>query len=545
MEKPDLVSSLPSRVASLVHARFDGLPSRSKPTVRSDGTKEWIPMSGIVIVKGDYPLHCLLVWLFYPNENTSSEKLTCVAVTSGAKCLSASQVPNCKGLVLHDWHAEILALRAFNYWLLSECRSVLANERHQDHSDESTGPSISLTKSPYLRRRQQHPPEQSSSPQPPFELHPDITIYMYCTCAPCGDASMELCMAAQDDPTPWEINNPPNKDSNPQGQEQEQEPTLLDGRGHFSRLGIVRRKPARADADATLSKSCSDKLALRQISSLLSFETSLLVAPTESAYLAGVILPEKEISQAGCQRAFSEKGRLKDLTGRFWPLDDGEEEEPDSKRSGYQFRPFQVLSIPDEKYDSLWEFGKTQARIGSSEEVEVQEKRKPGIISVVWTAAPSTPISSPGVPAIVDTSVKSLPVLRGSKTGLYENIINGVKQGNKASAPLARGASALSRAKLWGSWREIVRVSYPEAVNEEGNASKQEGRLEALPVPTGIVEAATYREFKKTPAAETAAITARKLAIQEAKRVLGGWVSNADDAGWGLDVLVDPKKRKR
>ncbi|KAH8422726.1 tRNA-specific adenosine deaminase [Aspergillus melleus] len=540
MEKSDLGLPLQSRIASLVHAHFDGLPSRSKPTVRPDGTKEWIPMSGIVIVKG---------------ENTSSEKLTCVAVTSGAKCLSASQVPNGKGLVLHDWHAEILALRAFNYWLLCECRSVLANERHQGHSDEITGPSTSSTTSPYLRRRQQNPPEQLSSPQPPFELHPDITIYMYCTCAPCGDASMELCMAAQDDPTPWEINNPSNKDLNPASdsnddtQEQEQEPTLLDGRAHFSRLGIVRRKPARADADATLSKSCSDKLALRQISSLLSFETSLLVAPTESAYLAGVILPEKEISHVGCQRAFSDQGRLKDLTGRFWPLDGGGEgdEEPNPERSGYRFRPFQVLSIPDEQYDSLWEFGKTQARPISSDEVEVevQEKRKPGIISAIWTTAPSAPIPSPGAPAAVDASVKSLPVLRGSKTGLYENIINGVKQGNKASAPLARGASALSRAKLWGVWREIVRVSYPEPANEEVNASEQKGKLEELLVPTGIVEAATYREFKKTPAAETVAIMARRSAIQEAKRVLGGWISNVDDAGWGLDVLVDPKKRKR
>ncbi|PLB46803.1 putative tRNA-specific adenosine deaminase [Aspergillus steynii IBT 23096] len=527
MENPDPSRSLPSRIASLVHGHFDGLPSRSKPTVRSDGTKEWIPMSGIVIVKG---------------ENTPSEKLTCVAVTSGAKCLSASQVPNGKGLVLHDWHAEILALRAFNYWLLSESRSVLANERHQgDPSDENTEPSIS-TSSPYIRRRQrpQHPNEH---PSPPFELQPDITIYMYCTCAPCGDASMELCMAAQDDPTPWEVKSPRNKDTmNPtdsHNHEQDQEPKLLDGRGYFSRLGIVRRKPARADADATMSKSCSDKLSLRQISSLLSFETSLLVAPTESAYLAGVILPEREISDVACLRAFSDQGRLKELKGRSWPL--GGCDDAESNMYGYRFRPFQVLSIPDGQYDSLWKFGKTQA--GSSDEVEVQEKCKPATVSALWVAAPS--VSSPGLSPVVDTSVKSLPVLRGSKTGVYENIISGVKQGNKASAPQARGASALSRAKLWGIWREIVRISYPETVDEEGNANNPEENLEKLAAPTAIVEAATYREFKKAPVTEMAAIAARKSAIQEAKRVLGGWVANVDDADWGLDVLVDPKKRKR
>ena len=44
--------SLGTRIASLVHAHFDALPPRSKPTVRPDGTREWIPMSGIVLVKG-------------------------------------------------------------------------------------------------------------------------------------------------------------------------------------------------------------------------------------------------------------------------------------------------------------------------------------------------------------------------------------------------------------------------------------------------------------------------------------------------------------
>lgn len=353
---------------------------------------------------------------------------------------------------------------------------------------------------------------------------------------------MELCMAAQDDPTPWEVKPLLDEDPNHPSDSQEQEPKLLDGRGHFSRLGIVRRKPARADADATLSKSCSDKLALRQVSSLLSFETSLLVAPTESAYLAGVILPEREISDVACLRAFSDQGRMKDLKGCFWPLDsDGGED--DSKRYAYRFRPFQVLSVPNHHHDSLWGFGKAQTK--SSDEVEMQEKekRKPGIISAVWTAAPSA--SSSGLPAEVDPSAKSLPALRGSKTGLYENIINGVKQGNKASTPLARGASALSRARLWGDWRIMARMWYPQVKNEEGNANKKGEEVEGFPIPRAIAEATTYREFKKSPPVETTAIAARKTAIQEAKKVLGGWVSNVDDADWGLDVLADPKKRKR
>ena len=51
----ETVESLSSRIATLVHAHFDALPARSKPIIRDDGTREWIPMSGIVIVKGRAP----------------------------------------------------------------------------------------------------------------------------------------------------------------------------------------------------------------------------------------------------------------------------------------------------------------------------------------------------------------------------------------------------------------------------------------------------------------------------------------------------------
>lgn len=54
------VPSLESRIASLVHTHFDALPKRSKPTIRSNGTREWIPMSGIVLVLSMY-CPCLLL----------------------------------------------------------------------------------------------------------------------------------------------------------------------------------------------------------------------------------------------------------------------------------------------------------------------------------------------------------------------------------------------------------------------------------------------------------------------------------------------------
>ena len=435
-------------------------------------------------------------------------------------------------------------MRAFNYWLLTECHSVLAQEQHYilSSSDENN-----KALSAFIRRRQHTTnipnKEEQDTPTkaeiPPFELNPDISIYLYCTSAPCGDASMELCMAAQEDATPWEV------PSNPEAEDE-----LLDGRAHFSRLGVVRRKPARMDAEPTKSKSCSDKLALRQVSSLLSYQTSLLVAPTGNAYLAGLILPEGEISRVGCERSFGELGRMKDLKGVVWPRgSDG-----GGEGYGYRFRPFKVLSIPDSQFDELWKFGKDPmiARSVEPSNGAPQKKSKPSNVSAIWARASSGAESVP-----VDNGTKILPSLRGSKTGLYETIINGVRQGSRASAPGPRGASALSRAKLWGLVRELFLLSIASlavgkdnivdggnkspvgagclAAHEEGDVGFRER----------ILEAATYSGFKKASLGMESWTGARNEVIQDAKKVLKGWIPNSGDEGWGLNVLVDPKKRKR
>ncbi|KAJ5774380.1 hypothetical protein N7457_009276 [Penicillium paradoxum] len=535
--------TLPSRIASLVHAHFDALPTRSKPTIFPDGSREWIPMTGIVAVKG---------------ENTPSESLTCISVTSGAKCLSASHIPRCRGLVLHDCHAEILGLRAFNYWLLTECHSELSREKHLSKAcDTSNLDNEEVSGSPFIQRRKVEETEDvhsiSATKWPPFELQPDIKIYMYCTCAPCGDASMELCMAAQADATPWEVLQQEPPPSTSQDAEFPAEQTLLDGRAHFSLLGVVRRKPARMDAESTRSKSCSDKLALRQVSSLLSCETSRLVAPTENAYLAGLVLPADEISQVGCDRSFGENGRMQALKGRTWP---GKTELKEST-TGYRFHPFQVLSVPVEEVAALWSFAKQKPMpflADSSEEqdetsttVTSLKKSRPGNVSAVWIVAPSYHASSA---TVMDTGSKSMPTLYRSKTGLYETIINGVKQGNRASAPGARGASSLSRAKLWALFRDIAPVSVPNISQDRVTpAELLSNTLETEEMPINTIhdltpDTATYQEFKKPSSLEDP-LQIRKQAIENAKSVLKGWMPNVGDDSWGLDVLVDPKKRKR
>ncbi|KAI2681803.1 hypothetical protein DTO013E5_1566 [Penicillium roqueforti] len=513
-------SSLPSRIASLVHAHFDALPTRT--------------------VKG---------------ENTHSESLTCISVTSGAKCLSASHIPRCRGLVLHDCHAEILAIRAFNYWLLTECNSVLFREKQLPNGhDTCTLDNEKISDSPFIQRREIEEDEDNTSTPltewPPFKLRPDIKIYMYCTCAPCGDASMELCMAAQEDATPWEISQQEASLSEIQDAELPDTETLLDGRAHFSLLGVVRRKPARMDAESTRSKSCSDKLALRQVSSLLSCETSRLIAPTENAYLAGLILPEDEISQVGCARSFGENGRMQPLGGRYWPRGANFKE----STPGYRFRPFQVLSVPSEEVTALWRFAKPKSGPLPAASVEQQgdpsspgtnvRKTRPGNVSAIWVLAPS--YHHPLV-MTMDTGSKSVPTLCRSKTGLYETIINGVKQGNRASSPGARGASSLSRAKLWSLFREIGPTSVPRTYTTDVSPAgpllgTEDSHIKA--VQQHMPDITTYQDFKN-PTRLGDPLQIRMQAIRDAKVVLKGWIPNAGDESWGLDVLVDPKKRKR
>ncbi|KAL1971142.1 hypothetical protein VTN77DRAFT_93 [Rasamsonia byssochlamydoides] len=542
MEERPTHPSLPSRIAALVHAHFDALPARCKPMTREDGSREWIPMSGIVVVKG---------------ENTPSETLTCVAVTTGARCLPSSHIPRCRGLVLHDCHAEILALRAFNYWVLNECHSVILREQQEKSSRSS----------PFVRRRSGQTCPHESHSWPPFEICPDIRIYMYCTCAPCGDASMELCMAAQEDPTPWAVTPKPELTTVEEGMTSATQ-NLLDGRAHFSILGVVRRKPARADAEATLSKSCSDKLALRQVTSLLSYPASLLVAPTENAYLAGLILPEEEISRVACDRAFGAgpTGRMRKLAGRWW------RERPDEKY-GYRFRPFEVLSVPTKTVEALWPYGKPKSDIpGASTKGRKKNSNKPSNISAVWVTAPSSAAAPFQVRSSSENETTKHKLRSATTTGIVETIINGVKQGNQVASVTARGASVLCRAKMWSFLREIIKTASSSAAaddnviaddKEDPSTILTANEKHTFTLPwRAILEAKSYGQFKRPeespedscPSIPTplkpqlsTQLKLRRLAMQDAKRVLQPWIPNRGDEDWNvLEVLVaEPKDKNR
>jgi len=84
------------------------------------------------------------------------------------KCLPQKSVPQAQGVVLHDWHAEVLAIRSFNRFLLEECHSLALSKKKS---------------SEFVRVRDEY--ERTDSHFQPFALKDGINLHMYCSEAPC------------------------------------------------------------------------------------------------------------------------------------------------------------------------------------------------------------------------------------------------------------------------------------------------------------------------------------------------------------------------
>lgn len=344
------------------------------------------------------------------------------------KCLPLTKIPSARGNILHDWHAEVLCMRAFNNFLLQECKSILTDAVDSPYLCLQTMADEALT--------------MPSPPRRPFIWRDDVTLHMYCSEAPCGDASMELIIAAQEDASPWDAPLPKRmmeKNALSTTSPESTPDLLLLGRACFSHLGVVRRKPARPDAPPTLSKSCSDKLAAKQCTSLLSSMTSLIISP-ENVYLSSLVLPKSQCSAAAVERSFSLQGRMASVKGSRW---DG----------GYRLKPFEVQTT-----DTEFSFSRRGVGLDGTKYVASS-------IAAAWTI-----------------------------NGLAESIVGGVLQGKKQSDP--KGGSAVSRRNMWMLARHIAglvagldqvivrQVTYQglkdAAVLNERRQVKQDIRAEAL-----------------------------------------------------------------
>ncbi|KAG7291822.1 hypothetical protein NEMBOFW57_001843 [Staphylotrichum longicolle] len=455
-------------IALAVLEEFRKLPAKRKPAVRDNGLREWVPLSGIV-VKGP-------------------SVLKCVALATGMKCLPASKLSQANGVALHDWHAEVLTLRAFNRFILDECRRLA-----QDDAAESD----------FLRRRTKDELFSSSTSQPsswnrqPFAWRDGLTLHI--KTPPPGTCPPPLPRLP---PHPL---RPPNPSLTAQTNPHHHPPLL--GRGHFTHLGIVRRKPARGDAPPTHSKSCSDKLALKQCASLLASLAALFVSP-RGVYLTTLVLPESQYSARACRRCFSaaadsgdggdggdggssngeegdrdgekgsggdgggmgegegagegaRRGRMAPVRGKMW------------EGSGYGFHPFRVEVTGRE-----FEFSR-RGIVGGGEGEEI--KVAASNLAVAWTR---------------DGEVE-------------EGLIGGVMQGRKAFD--LKGASATSRRRMWAAAADVAALLGDEGISRElGNG--------------------TYDGVK-----EGKLLAARRRVKEEVRgQALKGWLRNVGDGSFSL-----------
>jgi len=94
------------------------------------------------------------------------------------KCLPANKLNQANGVAIHDWHAEVLVLRAFNRFLLDECLRL---------ARDSTAESV------FLQRRtvEKRPIDDGISvwEGQPFSWREGLTLHMYCSEAPCTSAN--------------------------------------------------------------------------------------------------------------------------------------------------------------------------------------------------------------------------------------------------------------------------------------------------------------------------------------------------------------------
>ncbi|RVD88440.1 uncharacterized protein DFL_002625 [Arthrobotrys flagrans] len=413
-------NTLEERIATLSLKTFHSLPAKCKPRPR-----EWIPMTAIVLQTDD--------------------KLHLASLATGSKCIPSAILPRATGLILHDCHSEILALRGLNHFLLQDAHQILTNPDYR---------------SPYLIYNDNYDPDT-----PPFTLHPSTSIHLFSTEPPCGDASMEFIISAQQDPTPWSLPTTDNKEN-------------LPGRSYFSALSIVRRKPSRPDAPATLSKSCTDKLTLKQLTSILSSPSSIVISPTENAYIKTFTVPFGKYNDEGHARAFA----TTPPNGRLSNLPDILKSSSSDEIGGYSFNPLTPTPLP-KSFPLTYTYSKPPPQDTTT---------KASNISTLYINHPSTP-------------------------SVAEVLISGVKQGN-AQLSTARGdkkGSVVCRKRTWLFLRRIVDL-LPESHRD---------------IKTKVENSNTYLELKAIDIHNTRSRIKMKHLVTEA---LNGWERNVGDDDWRL-----------
>lgn len=271
------------QIATAVVNTFNKLNCKSgKPITRSNGVKEWTVLASIVALDGP--------------------DIIPISIATGVKALPDKVRGYSKGLIVHDMHAEVLALRCFNYFLLEQCQKD--------------------TK--YLIKNGEK-----------FKWNDNIKLALYVSEPPCGDASMGYLALKAADRTPW-------KDEN----EGKRRKTNIRGRAHFDKLGIVRTKPGRLDSIETLSKSCSDKICLKQLVGINNSISSLIIEPI---YLDFLVLREDKFDKEDLKRCFDSRFPVEGAH-KLEFISYQKDDYPFHKKKDYSPSPLSIIYIVESKH---------------------------------------------------------------------------------------------------------------------------------------------------------------------------------------------------
>lgn len=250
-----------NRIAECVVSTFNKLPSHGKPATRSNNTKEWTVLASIVALIDD--------------------EVVPICLSTGVKTLPEKVRTYSGGLMVHDLHAEILAFRLFNWYLLDECSRESGSSILVERTEEGT-----------------------------FKIKDRIKLALFITEPPCGDSSMSYIINEFQDQTVWNSGGDV-KDSADDMPSTLKRKKVTRGRQNIDNLGIVRTKPGRLDSPISLSKSCSDKICMKQLTGLTNAITSSLFP--QGIYLEYLVLDLAKFSQVDMNRCFKERFTVEHL----------------------------------------------------------------------------------------------------------------------------------------------------------------------------------------------------------------------------------------
>ncbi|PVU94748.1 hypothetical protein BB561_002289 [Smittium simulii] len=307
----DQNKNLSEIISSCVFKKYNSLPKKGKPAKKNESSTEWTILAGIV--------------------KQDQDEFECVSLATGTKCLGGGSLSKFGDLV-NDSHAEILAKRSFILYLIDQINDLISPTYNNDSifylneksdPDEHNPCETNIFK--FLNRR--------------LKLK-NVYFHFYSSQCPCGDASTSSLLSSLIDSNKtskdqiasdpqikrknstseynniekFSINGDHTKKNkrfkeNDYTNSKDSEIKILRGRENLLKLNSLRTKPGRFDADSTLSMSCSDKIALWNVTGIQSSIMSTLLDPI---YLHSIIISDyfikDEVDRSLNQRIFDSNG---------------------------------------------------------------------------------------------------------------------------------------------------------------------------------------------------------------------------------------------